>query len=132
MLLALFCAMVLVDQTTKGLAVRCCPAVVGRAARPWLGWRVNRDCTLARLGARRALALWLAAGATLLVLGTALPTWGVAAGAVAWGAALSNVLDVLRRGGVVDLAILWPRSRANLADVALVLGGVGLLAGVAA
>jgi lipoprotein signal peptidase len=128
---AVLCLVIMVDQGAKALASTALPPVSGRAARPRLAWRLNRECTLARIGGPLALALWFVAGVGLAVVAPELPAWATIGGAAAWGGALSNAIDVLRRGAVVDFVMLWPRTRGNFADLALVLGAGTLFVGAA-
>jgi signal peptidase II len=113
-------AVVVLDQSTKSLAVR------------FLAPALNRGSWLGRAPALPALlALWtVTLACTLLVLAAAPPGQRLAgAGLVlALGGATSNLIDRMRRGAVVDFIDLgcWPAF--NLADVAIV-AGVAVAAG---
>jgi signal peptidase II len=129
---------VLLDQTTKSLAVRVLAPVGGPGAGRS---RVFKLATNGGSGLRRELpvpsllGLWLAALAcTVLVLaaGGGSPSHGLAAAGlvVALGGATSNLLDRVGRGAVIDFIALgrWPAF--NLADVAIVAGVVVALGSV--
>ncbi|HYU57394.1 MAG TPA: signal peptidase II [Actinomycetota bacterium] len=130
-LLPLSLAVVLVvDQALKTVALAGLRdgGVVGLGAVLRIRPVVARGGIAARLGAHRAAlaAVWLGC---LLVILLAAPRAGlfdtslarVALGAALGGAA-GNLLDLFRRGGVVDYVALpfWPAF--NLADVAIVAG----------
>jgi len=74
------------------------------------------------------ITLWWAEAAALLILVEFVPAFGgllpTAALGLALGGAAGNLLDRVRRGGVVDFIDLgcWPLF--NLADVAIVVGVV--------
>ena len=119
-------AVVLVDQATKALAVRCLLADVRQSrvfklaanAGSWLG----RAPSIPGL-----LGLWvmtLTCTALVLAAGAASPSRGIAGAGlvVALGGATSNLLDRVGRGAVIDFIALgrWPPF--NLADVAIVAG----------
>lgn len=123
---------VLLDQTTKSLAVRLlAPVGVAEARRSrmfrlatnggsWLG----RPLTVPAL-----LALWtttLACTVLVVAAGGASPSHGLAVAGlvVALGGATSNLLDRVGRGAVIDFIALgwWPPF--NLADAAIVAGVV--------
>ena len=123
---------VLLDQTTKSLALRFLSPVGGAGARQsrvfqlatnggsWFG----RALTVPTL-----LGLWIVTLAcTVLVVAasTASPSHSLAAAglAVALGGATGNLLDRVGRGAVIDFIALgwWPAF--NLADVAVVTGVV--------
>jgi lipoprotein signal peptidase len=86
---------------------------------------------LTRRGAAPNLALlwcvWLGAAAGLIVLTGFFPAWGWFAGALL-GGALSHALETSLRGCIIDYVRLrfWPAF--NLADVAITVGALGLLA----
>jgi lipoprotein signal peptidase len=129
---AVLCLVVVIaDQCAKALATRLLPPVDGHAARPRFAWRLNGDCTVARVGVPLTLTLLLSAASVLIVVSPSLPALATVGGMAAVGGALGNVTDVLRRGAVVDFLILWPHTRGNLADLALVLGAETVLAGAA-
>lgn len=86
----------------------------------------------ARPGARATMwGLWGAAAAVLAALCASVPSLGWGAGLVL-GGALSHAVETSRHGVVHDFVCLrfWPAF--DLADVALVLGSVGLAAGAVA
>ena len=102
---------VLVDQMTKALALRCLPGVTANAG-SWTGCAPSAPVLL---------GLW---GVTLVCTALLLGAGGIAGAAlaVALGGATSNLADRLGRGAVVDFIDLrwWPAF--NLADVAIVVG----------
>jgi signal peptidase II len=134
-LLLCMIASFLLDQASKAFALALDPQP--RPAwyyRPFLRCSLNTDITLGVFGRSGVMiALWCAEVAALLILvqfvsafGGLLPT---AALGLALGGAAGNLLDRVRRGGVVDFIDLgrWPMF--NLADVAIVVGvGVAVLA----
>jgi signal peptidase II len=82
-------------------------------------------------GAWRALlALWVVCIAALIAAAIAglVPPAAQAGLAVAGAGALSNLIDLRRRGGVVDLFAIWRWPTFNLADVAIT-AGVALAVG---
>lgn len=126
------------DQASKAWALGLPARTTGGST----GWgpriRVVHNTRLCR-GLRRpgALALlWVGAVAGNALLLAALPTLGRAPAGLALGAAVGgatgNLVDVLRRGGIVDFVDLrvWPVF--NLADAAIVVGGAIALLSLAA
>ena len=99
------------------------------------GCRWNSAPPLARLGPGEAVVVWMAVGIGIALLvhsHSSVPVWAGVGGIVAWGAALSNLSDFLRRGAVLDFMLVWPRTRGNLADLGLVAGLAVLLMGLMA
>jgi lipoprotein signal peptidase len=116
-------AVIAADQCVKLVAL----------ARPGAG-AVMAPRVFAGVAARPLAALWLACAGAVAVevaAGAIPPLAGIGAAAAAAGAA-SNLIDLRRRGAVVDLFSLgrWPTF--NLADVAITAGTVTALAAVVA
>jgi len=118
------------DQTSKALALGLHPQPQ-RASyyRSFLRCRLNTRVTRGVLGGSGVMiTLWWAEAAALLILVEFVPAFGgllpTAALGLALGGAAGNLLDRVRRGGVVDFIDLgcWPLF--NLADVAIVVGVV--------
>jgi signal peptidase II len=127
-------AVVLLDQSTKSLALRFLPPA-GAAGSRQLGMlrlTTNSGSWLARGPSVPALAgLWLVTLAcTVLALAAGAGDLGGAGLLVALGGATGNLLDRVRRGAVIDFIALgrWPAF--NLADVAIVTGVAAALASV--
>jgi signal peptidase II len=125
--LAIAGAVVLVDQTTKSVALRFLslggPSAVGLSLAANRGWWLGGGSPAAPI----LVALWAAAlGCTALVLAvgadSASDQLASAGLVVALAGATSNLCDRVRRGAVVDFIALgrWPTF--NLADVAIVAG----------
>jgi signal peptidase II len=83
-----------------------------------------------RFSAQTWLAALIASGCLVGLIGTA-----IALGARAWlwlpaglvvGGTLSNVVDRVRLGFVTDFVAVGPLGQANLADIAIVIGGFGV------
>jgi signal peptidase II len=131
---ALFAALVLVPLADQGvkrfvrrrLGARVAP--LGRLASlqvvPGRMWLARAR---ARPGPGTMAGTWLLASATLLYVGVLLPSSGPFAGLLV-GGSLSHLLEGARRGTVVDCFCLASRLRFNLADAAMVAGGLGMLA----
>jgi signal peptidase II len=113
-------ATVLLDQTTKALAVRFLSPVRVAGGSSWTGrapavpvlvglWFTTLACTVLVLAASTASSSERLAAASLVV---------------AFGGATGNLVDRLARGAVIDFIDLgwWPAF--NLADVAIVAGVV--------
>lgn len=118
----------LLDQTSKQFVLRLAGNGSGsRKSVPWIRVVNNARIGLGLVRDKRALILlWGVSllGTTLLIQHATLfagQTVQIALGASIGGAA-GNLLDVLRRGAVVDFIDLriWPAF--NLADVAIVMG----------
>ena len=126
---------VFADQLTKALARGLLPRTPGGGvAGPLLAWCDAPLRGPARIGLTPSLCLLLAVGAgAAIVVSSAggVPGWAAAGGLAAWGAALSNLLDLGRRGAVIDFVMYLPRTRGNLADLTIVFGLALLLAGLA-
>lgn len=128
--LAIAGAIVLVDQTTKSVAIRflspggpAAPGAVGLSLAANRNWWLGGGSPTAPM----LVALWAAAlGCTALVLvagaDSASDQLASAGLVVALAGATSNLCDRVRRGAVVDFIALgrWPTF--NLADVAIVAG----------
>jgi signal peptidase II len=104
-----------------GSALRISPVSASRTLAGALGLR---PAMLATLWAGCLAVLVLAAWAGGSASAVALAAWGAAL-----GGALSNLIDVARRGRVIDYVDLpwWPTF--NLADAAIVVGVIVALAG---
>jgi signal peptidase II len=121
----------LVDQTVKRLlrrrlgshAVALGPAASVRvvAARIWLARALGRSTPTG------LWLLWLLAAAPLAALGVLLPSSPAFAGLLL-GGSLSHLLEAAGRGTVSDCLCVGRWLRFNLADVAITVGGLGLLA----
>jgi len=117
-----------VDQASKILALAHLHEKPARA--PLAGPRLNPGPLHLVPSVPALIAVWLLALLALSLPGTPLDsvtTGARAAAGVALGAAASNLLDLLARGGVVDFidVRVWPLF--NLADVALVMGVAGVV-----
>lgn len=128
--------MVVLDQVTKAVAARVFPMVSGLSeTRPLFGCRWNSAPPVARLGKGRAAGVWVGAGAAFGLFvhdQPHLPWWAGIGAIVAWGGALSNFADFVRWGAVLDFMLIWPRTRGNFADLAVVGGLAVLLIGLIA
>lgn len=129
--LAAAALILLVDQLTKDLMLRRDGAIQFRAGRAARGAVVTAQPGVVALPARVAAPLWIgiasAAIAGLVALPGAAPPAAALGIGLGIGGALSNLVDRLRRGGVVDFIAIgrWPPF--NVADAGLV-AGLGLVA----
>jgi lipoprotein signal peptidase len=131
-ILSVIVAVCLADRVTKSLAL---DHLSGRGSAGVLRLSVNRRLPLAPRASPRALAtIWLgsvACAGLAMALSPALRAEpiAIAGSAAAIAGASSNLLDWIRRGAIIDFISFgwWPAF--NLADAAIVMGGV--LAGVA-
>ena len=130
-LLATTGLVVLADQGAK-LALRRCLAP-GTVSLGWLGQIriVEASMWLERRGARHTapalVGVWFTAALGLVLVTTSLPSALPYVG-VLLGGSLSHVVERLRRGAVTDYVCLrcWPAF--DLADVAITLGAIGVVA----
>lgn len=122
-LLAIATVVLLLDRTTKALAVRLLSPARGAGA---LRLATSTGSPLARSPSRPVLlGLWgVALACTSLALAGGTPRLAGAGLAIALGGATGNLLDRLGRGRVVDFVALgrWPAF--NVADAAIVAGVV--------
>jgi signal peptidase II len=81
---------------------------------------------------RTLLAVWCACAAALTAAAAAglLPPLAQAGLVMAGAGAASNLIDLKRRGGVVDLFAIWRWPTFNLADVAITAGVALAVAGL--
>jgi signal peptidase II len=126
-------AVVLLDQATKQLVVE--SVEPGSKTNVFLGIDLtyvrNKGVAFGALGGGGTLVTALTLGAVALLavyfaFHTSMPYLWLPFGAVA-GGAVGNLADRIRDGAVIDFIdpILWPAF--NLADVAIVVGILGLL-----
>jgi signal peptidase II len=122
---------VVLDQLTKALMLRrgepipAGPAVTGRRR------AITGRPGLVDMAPGIAAPLWIATAAAAIVLVAMIPKGAPAPVAIGIGlgigGALSNLIDRLARGGVVDFIAIGPWPRFNVADAGLV-AGLGLVA----
>jgi signal peptidase II len=120
------------DQASKALVLAADRRLHAECGlRPLIRVQLNRTAIVALLPYGCAVFMWgLVVAATVVLIQCAPPfqSWGPRIGlGIALGGAAGNMLDVIRRGAVVDFIDLrvWPLF--NIADACIVLGAGGTL-----
>src|SRR5215218_1944466 len=124
---------VTIDQLTKLIILRRAEQVASGSVPVAPPHPINMHDGLLGASTRAAACLWIATAAATIAFLVAIPesrAVPVAIGiGLGIGGALSNLIDRINRGGVVDFIAIGPWPRFNLADAGLV-AGLGLVGSV--
>jgi signal peptidase II len=128
------CALIVtIDQLTKLIVLRRAERVPAGSARLAPSHAINMHDGMLGASTRTAACLWIATAASAIAFLVAIPESQAVPAAIGVGlgigGALSNLIDRINRGGVVDFIAIGPWPRFNLADAGLV-AGLGLVGSV--